>query len=312
MNKQILKINFSDFWKGFNKTNNLFFNLLKHHFQLEISEDPDILFYSCFGYHFLNYKCHRIFYTGENIKPNYYDCDFSLTFYHEDFNNRNFRLPLYLFSNLKSVIDLPKDPEKIAKTKNKFCNMVVSNEKCKARNNFYHLLNGIKKVDSGGRYLNNVGGPVKDKLAFISDYKFTLAFENKSTPGYVTEKLIEPMRVNSIPIYWGNTKVNLDFNEKSFINAHRFKTFDELAKYIIEVDNDNNLYKQILAEPYLIHPTPPFQEYQFLSDQFRLIVNTLLKKEPVAKVVVKTTLSNLSNISKRVMSKLNGTKYWSV
>ena len=34
-------------------------------------------------------------------------------------------------------------------------------------------------------------------------YKFNICFENSSTPGYVTEKIIQSMYVNSIPIYWG-------------------------------------------------------------------------------------------------------------
>ena len=83
-----------------------------------------------------------------------------------------------MFSNIRAVLSDVKDPELIAKSKSRFCNMVVSNSKCKSRNNFYHLLNQQKKVDSGGKYLNNVGGPVHDKLDFISKYKFTLAFEN--------------------------------------------------------------------------------------------------------------------------------------
>ena len=48
---------------------------------------------------------------------------------------------------------------------------------------------------------------VSNKMDFIKDYKFVISFENSSNPGYTTEKLIEPMLVNSIPIYWGNTEV---------------------------------------------------------------------------------------------------------
>ena len=30
---------------------------------------------------------------------------------------------------------------------------------------------------------------------------------------------MEPMLVNSLPIYWGNKQVGLDFNRSSFIDA---------------------------------------------------------------------------------------------
>ena len=32
---------------------------------------------------------------------------------------------------------------------------------------FFHKLNEYKKVDSGGKYLNNIGKPVVDKMDFI-------------------------------------------------------------------------------------------------------------------------------------------------
>ena len=34
--KNKIKINFSDFWGGFDKTNNYFYNLLKEEFDIEI------------------------------------------------------------------------------------------------------------------------------------------------------------------------------------------------------------------------------------------------------------------------------------
>ena len=41
--KNKIKINFSDFWGGFDKTNNYFYNLLKEEFDVEISNNPDYL-----------------------------------------------------------------------------------------------------------------------------------------------------------------------------------------------------------------------------------------------------------------------------
>ena len=49
MEKKKIKINFSDFWGGFNRTDNYFYNLLKEKFDVEISNSPDYLFFSLFG-----------------------------------------------------------------------------------------------------------------------------------------------------------------------------------------------------------------------------------------------------------------------
>jgi hypothetical protein len=36
------------------------------------------------------------------------------------------------------------------------------------------------------------------------------------------EKLLDPMTVNSLPIYWGNSYIGRHFNPKSFINTHEW------------------------------------------------------------------------------------------
>ena len=66
-----------------------------------------------------------------------------------------------------------------------------------------------KHIDSGGKYKNNIGAPVADKLAFLSEGKFNIAFENSSANGYTTEKLIEAFAAGTIPLYWGDESVSL-------------------------------------------------------------------------------------------------------
>ena len=43
--------------------------------------------------------------------------------------------------------------------------------------------------------------PVKE--CTLHHYKFYLAFENSQSPGYVTEKLWQALKMGSVPIYWG-------------------------------------------------------------------------------------------------------------
>ena len=50
----------------------------------------------------------------------------------------------------------------------KFCNFVASNGNCKERNDFVTELSKYKKVDSGGRWMNNIGYAVPDKRKFQS------------------------------------------------------------------------------------------------------------------------------------------------
>ena len=250
--REKIKIDFSDFWGGFDKTNNYFYNLLKDEFDVVITDNPDYLFFSIFGNKHLNYKCKKIFYTGENIAPPLNYCDYSFSF---DYLNdeRNYRLPHYLLYDGYYELQRPKIINE-SLVKRKFCNFVVSNNACQERNSFYTELSKYKKVDSGGRFANNIGGPVDNKVNFQSDYKFSIAFENNAYrpqhPGYTTEKIMEPMTVNSIPIYWGNPEIEKEFNTKSFINVYDFDSIDDVINNIIELDKDDNKYLELLNQPW--------------------------------------------------------------
>jgi hypothetical protein len=250
--KKKIKIDFSDFWGGYNKTDNYFYNLLKEDFDVEISSNPDFLFFSIFGNNHQNYKCEKIFYTGENIAPPLGYCQWSFSFDYLD-DPRNYRLPHYLLYDGYYELQREKIIDE-SLSKRKFCNFVASNGNCQERNQFVEQLSKYKKVDCGGRFMNNIGYAVTDKRKFQSEYKFSIAFENNAYRpqhiGYTTEKIMEPMTVNSIPIYWGNPKIDLEFNPKSFVNFYDFNNFDQMIEYIMELDKDDSKYLEKLRTPW--------------------------------------------------------------
>jgi hypothetical protein len=257
--KNKIKINFSDFWGGFDKTNNYFYNLLKEEFDVEISNNPDYLFFSVFGNQHQNYKCVKIFYTGENVAPPLDYCQYSFSFDYLD-DTRNYRLPHYLlYDGYYELVNQKIIDESLSKRK--FCNFVVSNGNCQERNNFFNQLSKYKKVDSGGRFMNNLGFAITDKRKFQSEYKFSISFENNAYrpqhPGYTTEKIMEPMTVNSIPLYWGNPLIGKEFNTNSFVNFYDFNKVDDMIDYIIELDKDNSKYLDLLKQPWFIEYNIP-------------------------------------------------------
>lgn len=247
-----IKIKFVDFWSGFDEHNNDFYKILNEKYDVEISEEPEFLFYSVFGYKNLDYDCIKIFYTGENIIPDFNNCDYAIGFHKIEFGKRYLRMPLYNLFIYKKYFEnaLKIHKEKIDK-RNKFCNFIYSNENGdKKRKEFYELLSKYKKIDSGGKYLNNIGGPVEDKYEFQRQYKFSIAFENSSSVGYNTEKLIEAKAAGTIPIYWGDPEIAKEFNSKSFINCHDYEDFEKVVEKVIEIDNDDELYRKYLKESF--------------------------------------------------------------
>ncbi|TVZ53389.1 glycosyltransferase family 10 domain-containing protein [Dokdonia sp. Hel_I_53] len=300
-----LLINFSDFYPGFSKTENYFYSILSRDYTLILSSEPEVLIYSCFGYDYLDFNCLRIFYTGENRKSDFSACDFSISF--EYLNKENhYRLPCYsvrafYFNFLPELVrELTRDEALVEwNRKSKFCCTVVSNGKSAVRNDFFHKLNATKQVDSGGRYLNNIGGAVEDKFKFTEDYKFVFAFENQRYPGYLTEKLMDAILVNSIPIYWGDPKVNKDFNPKRFLNYSDYIDEEALIQDILAIENDKDRFISMISQPvFNLNVIPQHLE----EDKLLLFLNKAISKRKEVIPVARTAKAERHRIKLKIRS----------
>ena len=120
------------------------------------------------------------------------------------------------------------------------------------------------------------------KIQFLKQYKFNIAFENASLPGYTTEKLVEAMAARCLPIYWGNPLIQREFNSKSFLNYFDFQDEDALIERIIELDESDALYRQCMAEPYFHQNRPnEFFDVDRVLDHFEMIFSS--SSRPVAR-----------------------------
>ena len=270
-----VKVKFVDFHPAFDIDQDEFMRDLRDRYDVELSDDPDFLIYSMFGQEHLKYDCVRIFYTGECFVPDFNQCDYAVGFDRLELGDRYIRIPIYLMNEFKQNYEaiLTRHPVTMEDLqKRKFCNFVVSN--CFAddiRTKILDKVNEYKTVDSGGRYRNNIGGAVKDKLTFQQSYKFSIAFENCTYKGYTTEKIVQAFEAYTIPIYYGDPDVVIDFNEEAFINCHKYRDFDEVLDVIREIDNNDELaLKMLNADPLRIRHDPdklrPFLYHIFDQD----------------------------------------------
>jgi len=259
-------IAFTDWWIDeycggiFDQENNFIKNTLSAHYNIRVikpEQNPDVLFYSVFGNDHKKFKANKkIFYSGESYSQRE-EADYNITF--DKNSDKNCRLPIWIcyldnilfddcYKKKMGLFQIPNKP--------KFCSIICQLDSTnKERSNIITQLSKYIKVDCGGPFLNNIGYVVpkgincSGKINHNNNYKFVLAFENKKYPGYVTEKICDAYKSKSIPIYWGSEDVINDFNPKTFINANDFENFDELVKYIIKVDNDQELYERYFKEP---------------------------------------------------------------
>ncbi len=270
MEKRTIKIKFLDYWSGFYEEeieDCLLMRILRKHYNVEVCEDADYVFFSTMGESHWSVpdRCVKIYQTGENIVPDFNACDYAIGFEWMEYEDRYIRFPNYMFYDPKLLHTMEFKhllPEvwDLNKEKPDFCSFVVSNHRNPKRNKAFEALCKYKKVDSGGRYLNNIGGPVKDKFAFDSTHRFSLCFENGAHNGYTTEKIVQAFAARTIPIYWGDPQVGRVFNTKALIDAYSFNSFDQLVDRIRELDNDPEQYMAILRQPALNDHAPSCDE----------------------------------------------------
>lgn len=260
-----MKISFLDFWGDLDINNNFLINIIREFKSAEISspEDSDVIICSVFGneHHKFYGKKKIIYYTGENIRPDFSSYDLSFTFDFDDYNGRNLRVPLWYFyidffnkktyGNPQYLIPenyLYESNEFSEKPKNNFCCTVFSKydgDRFQMMQNLssYKDIHGFGKV-----HPNRIQEGEKIKMDIISNYKFSICFENSIYPGYFTEKLLHAKIAGTIPIYKSDKSFSLDFNEKCCINLCNL-SFDEIRERVIEIDNNNKLYNDYLNEP---------------------------------------------------------------
>ena len=260
-----LRLGFADTYenakKFFTDTLDQYYNVIRD------DRNPDYLIFGDRNFgesHYRYTDCKKIFFTGENIRPNYFTYDHAITFDHEN-SPKHYRLPLYVpemqmmvyegwTHDFLYLVNKKIDVEKEYDSKTRFCTFVQSNSTCQTRNAFFEMLHKRKHVDSGGPLFNNIGyvlprEGMHHKLNFAREGKFNIAFENGSRKGYATEKLLNSFYSNTVPIYWGSASIDRDFNTKAFINSHDFVTFNEVIDRVMEIDSNKNMYCDMLSEP---------------------------------------------------------------
>lgn len=286
-----IRLGFAD---TFSTARNFFIQALEKRFLIFIdNENPEYLIYGegVYGQNHRRFgpEVKKIFYTGENVRPPWGECQYAMTFDHVN-SSRHYRLPLYVIDMWGAVIEkwtddyyqlvgLKHDYEKDYDTR-KFCSFVVSNPNQQMRNMAFETVSRYKKVDSGGPHLNNIGEVLpRDKLVykldFLNQYRFNICFENGSHPGYLTEKLFNALQVKTMPIYWGSPTVDRDFNTKAFINAHNFTYLDDVVKYVKHLDSPDGKqeYLDIIERPAFKNDIPnEFTDMNNLCDWWEQFV----------------------------------------
>lgn len=216
-------------------------------------------------------KVIRIFDGTECCLPDLNIFDYGDTLYSGViYGDRVIQKPIFLYytysvNPLKTVNEIKSTLEATdvlrRKDKMKFCNFIYHNSKAHPRRDeIYFDLSKYKHIDSLGVHLCNVtleesGIKRRNDVDWYMGsvlakrpYKFSIAAENATAPGYTTEKIITSLMAHTVPIYWGNPEVSNIINPNCYIDANKFMKKEDLIAEVKKVDNDDMLWCKMISE----------------------------------------------------------------
>lgn len=113
-------------------------------------------------------------------------------------------------------------------------------------------LSEYKRVECAGIHRNNMPGGqtfnMQTKLAFMEKCKFSIAAESVRYPGFASEKIGHAFSTHTIPIYFGDPDIAKDFNGDAFVDWTRYPSVEKLVEKVIEIDQNDELYIDMLCK----------------------------------------------------------------
>lgn len=283
-----VEVDFCGFWKSFDKENNNIIAALRKNFDVKISDTPDFVFYSFWQEEAGPSKKHiKIFYSYEPLSLKGRSFNYFITC------RKNFYPPskkILTYHPIPKKGTYQEQPFSEMLAKRKFCNFVYYNsnigDNALRRVEFCKELSRYKPIDCPGRVLNNMQNAIEPrtgnwtagKLEFIRNYKFTIAFENCFLKGYSTEKIYHPLLVKSVPIYSGDPIIKEYYNSKAFINVDDYHSWDKAIEEIIKLDNDDELYLQMVKESDFVVYNDYEKELEDFLQQIVMAGNTEMQR----------------------------------
>lgn len=273
----VIKVKFSNWYDGFSLldlgpafNNNKY--LSETGLAIKESEEADFIIYNVFGDFIANVasdnsKAIKILFISEPVSSDFIFFDYCIGFEPYDYGGRNCFYPFFLYSCVANNI-IPTqvsyaDAFSILKSKDIFCEMVFRHDgRDLSRKKYFDLLSSYKKVESAGTYLNNQKDHLvvdyrdgsRTKYDFQKRCKFSLCIQSIKKEWFINEKIMHSLYANEIPIFFGCEEVKTIFNPKRIIFIEDYPNDIDLLNRIIEIDNNDELFCDIISQPIFNNP----------------------------------------------------------
>jgi hypothetical protein len=185
-----------------------------------------------------NHRPLRLFTTGENVRHDFQDCDFSISFDLGISSQQHFRMPYWMemidwseegvignqnprFGRLLTLDQLASPLGDAFLKRPRRAAIFASHLREPRKTLLQVVKNQIEVVEFGRSFNPNIKNHAESGLVKFDElqhFAFNLCPENGMHPGYYTEKIPEAFMAGCLPITWVDENVKVDFNPKAFIN----------------------------------------------------------------------------------------------
>jgi hypothetical protein len=118
------------------------------------------------------------------------------------------------------------------------------------------------RIDIYGKINNNA---IKHKLYGLKDYRYSIVTENCQVPGYFTEKIIDCFLTGTVPIYWGDPKIDMYFQKKG----------------IIQLENVNQLIEWLKPGCTILTPDMYGKQFLYIAQNFKIAKERVMPENEI-------------------------------
>lgn len=216
------------------------------------------------------YQPLKLFHTQENVRHDFVDADYSVSFDLGVQSDNHFRLPYWMemidwshegiqgninprYGELLALKNLTSPLGDRYLKRGGSCALLSSHLR-EPRVSLFRALEKVIPIEGFGAHFNkeiknhHSSGFLKKDI--LDRFSFNLCPENGLYPGYYTEKIPEAFNSGCLPITWADENIGVDFNSSAFLNLQSlFKSdFSELEFLLTNKERIESYQSQALLQ----------------------------------------------------------------
>lgn len=127
-------------------------------------------------------------------------------------------------------------------TKLAMCSLIASSKKKQSGHKLRHdLVQWCRETEQGVDVIGRGYKPFAEKSEGLAPYRYSIVIENTRADEYFTEKLVDALLCNTVPIYWGCPNIADFFDPKAMIVCENMADIQRAIENMSEADYASRL-----------------------------------------------------------------------